>query len=62
MTNKKQAPAKNPAEAPVGRAPNPFLNAEMYSRMRDYTERDAAFSKELKAIGESGAGKRSTDA
>ena len=62
MTNQKQPPAKNPAEAPVGRAPNPFLNAEMYSRMRDYTERDAAFSKELKAIGESGAGKRSTDA
>ena len=30
---------------------NPFLNAEFYQRMRDYTERDAAFSKELKAIG-----------
>ncbi|MYM21961.1 hypothetical protein GTP46_04795 [Duganella sp. FT135W] len=29
--------------------------------MRDYTERDAAFSKELKSIGESGAGKQSTD-
>lgn len=30
--------------------------------MRDYTERDAAFSKELKAIAERGAGKLSTDA
>lgn len=30
--------------------------------MRDYTERDAAFSKELKAISERGAGKQSSDA
>lgn len=30
--------------------------------MRDYTERDAAFSKELKAISERGAGQQSTDA
>src|SRR5476651_63045 len=57
MTNKKQA-----APAPTGRVANPFLNAEFYSRMRDYTERDAGFSKETKAIGESGAGKQSTDA
>lgn len=62
MTSKKQAPAKNPAEAPAGRAGNPFLNAEFYTRMRDYTERDAAFTKELKAIAERGAGKLSTDA
>ena len=62
MTSKKQAPAKNPAEAPAGRAGNPFLNAEFYTRMRDYTERDAAFTKELKAIAERGAGKVSTDA
>jgi hypothetical protein len=55
MTTKKQAPAP-------GRAENPFLDAEFYMRMRDYTERDAAFSKELKAIGERGAGKLSTDA
>ncbi len=55
MTNKKQSPA-------AGRAENPFLDAEFYMRMRDYTERDAAFSKELKAIGERGAGKVSTDA
>jgi hypothetical protein len=61
MTNKKQLPAQQPAEAPTGRAANPFLNAEFYNRMRDYTERDAAFSKELKAIAESGAGKQSTD-
>lgn len=61
MTNKKQPPVPKPAEAPTGRVGNPFLSAEFYNRMRDYTERDAAFSKELKAIGESGAGKRSTD-
>ncbi|MBD8529935.1 hypothetical protein IFT83_08070 [Massilia sp. CFBP 13647] len=30
--------------------------------MRDYTERDATFSKELKAIADRGAGKASTDA
>jgi hypothetical protein len=62
MTNKKPPPAKNPIDAPAGRAENPFLDAEFYARMRDYTERDAAFSKELKAISERGAGKRSTDA
>ncbi|MFA9217325.1 MAG: hypothetical protein ACEQSK_09490 [Sphingomonadaceae bacterium] len=61
MTNKKQPAAKPPAEAPSGRVANPFLNAEFYQRMRDYTERDAAFSKELKAIADSGAGKQSTD-
>jgi hypothetical protein len=62
MTNKKQPSAKQPAEAPTGPVENPFLNAEFYNRMRDYTERDAAFSKELKAIAECGAGKQSTDA
>lgn len=61
MTNKKQPPAKQPAGAPTARVDNPFLNAEFYNRMRDYTERDAAFSKEVKAIGECGAGKHSTD-
>ncbi len=61
MTTKKQPPAKPLAEAPTGRPENPFLNAEFYNRMRDYTERDAAFSKELQAIGASGAGKKSTD-
>lgn len=62
MTTNKQPPAKKPAESYGQRAENPFLDAGFYSRMRDYTERDAAFSKELKAIAECGAGKRSTDA
>jgi hypothetical protein len=62
MTNKKQPPAKKAVDAPAGRAENPFLATDFYARMRDYTERDAAFSKELKAISERGAGKQSTDA
>jgi hypothetical protein len=62
MTKKKQSPAKTPIDAPAGRPENPFLNTEFYARMRDYTERDAAFSKELKAIAERGAGKQSSDA
>jgi hypothetical protein len=62
MTTKKQPPAKPAAEAPAGRPDNPFLDTEFYARMRDYTERDAAFSKELKAIAASGAGKASVDA
>ena len=60
MTNKKPS-TRQPAEASTGRVENPFLDAEFYNRMRDYTERDAAFSKELKAIGDRGAGKQSTD-
>jgi hypothetical protein len=40
---------------------NPFLDGELYARMRDYTERDAAIIKELKAIGARGAGRRSPD-
>lgn len=63
MTNKKQPPAKKTIiDAPAGRTENPFLDTALYARMRDYTERDAAFSKELKAIAEHGAGKQSTDA
>jgi hypothetical protein len=62
MTTKKQPPVKKTVEAPAGRFENPFLDAGFYTRMRDYTERDAAFSKELKAIAEAGAGKQSTDA
>ena len=62
MTNKKQPSAKKTVDAPAGRAENPFLNIDFYTRMRDYTERDAAFSKELKAISERGAGKQSCDA
>jgi hypothetical protein len=60
MSNKKKTPPTPETDAPAARAGNPFLDAEYYQRMRDYTERDAAFSKELKAIAE--AGKRSTDA
>ncbi|MES2300305.1 MAG: hypothetical protein V4582_24940 [Pseudomonadota bacterium] len=62
MTKQKQAPAKKIEDAPVGRPENPFLDADFHARMRDYTERDAAFSKELKAIAERGAGKQSSDA
>lgn len=62
MTTKKQPAASKAAEAPSSSAGNPFLDTEFYVRMRDYTERDAAFSKELKAIGEAGAGKGNTDA
>lgn len=62
MTTKKQQPQKPGVEAPAGRPENPFLNTDFYTRMRDYTERDAAFSKELKAIAECGAGKQNTDA
>lgn len=61
MTTNKKAPAKRTVEAPAGRPENPFLDAAFYSRMRDYTERDAAFSKELKAISERGAGKDGAD-
>lgn len=60
MTTKKTLPTQS--AAPAGRPENPFLDADFYGRMRDYTERDAAFSKEVKAIAERGAGKRSTDA
>jgi hypothetical protein len=61
MTNKKKPPV-SATEAPTGRPENPFLDAEFYGRMRDYTERDAAFSKELKSIADRGAGKCSPDA
>lgn len=61
MTDKKK-PSPKSAEIPAGRPANPFVDAEFYARMRDYTERDAAFSKELKAIAERGAGKQGTDA
>lgn len=40
---------------------NPFLDADFHARMRDYTERDAAFIKELKAIAEIRAGNKSPD-
>lgn len=59
--NTKKQPPKTP-EAPAATGVNPFLDADFYGRVRDYTERDATFSKELKAIGEAGAGKQETDA
>ena len=62
MTNKKQPPASKPAGAPGARPENPFLDGGFYDRVRDYTERDATFSKELKAIADRGPGKQSTDA
>lgn len=62
MTTNKPAPARKTPEPHSKRAANPFLDAGFYTRMRDYTERDAAFSKELKAIAECGAGKEGTDA
>jgi hypothetical protein len=62
MTSKKQPPAGKPAAVPVGRPENPFLDGGFYDRVRDYTERDATFSKELKSIADRGAGKQSTDA
>lgn len=62
MTNKKQPAAGKAADTPAGRPENPFIDAGFYDRVRDYTERDATFSKELKAIADRGAGKQSTDA
>lgn len=62
MTKKKQPSASPTAQTPAGRPENPFMNADFYNRMRDYTERDAAFSKELQAIAQRGASKLSTDA
>ena len=66
MTNKKQPPASKPAarasDTPAGRPDNPFIDGAFYDRVRDYTERDATFSKELKAIADHGAGKQATDA
>ena len=56
----KPAPTKRAARR-AEKAVNPFLNGETHARMRDYTERDAAVAKELKAIAERGAGKRSID-
>ncbi|WP_212760790.1 hypothetical protein [Telluria aromaticivorans] len=62
MTNKKLHSAGKPEGTPAGRPENPFLDGDFYNRVRDYTERDATFSKELKAIADRGAGKQSTDA
>jgi len=62
MTNKKQSAAARAPGAPAARPENPFIDAGFYDRIRDYTERDATFSKEIKAIADRGAGKHGTDA
>jgi hypothetical protein len=53
-TKKRGAPAAD-------RAANPFLDTELYIRTREYSPREAIFSKEIKAIGERGASKRTID-
>lgn len=58
MTKSNNVSTKKRAEV---RAANPFLDSELYARMRDYTERGAAVAKELRAIAERGAGKMSPD-
>lgn len=56
---KTPSPKKRPAR--VEQPANPFLDNELYARMRDYTEREAAIAKELRAIVERGAGKKNAD-
>ena len=56
----KPAPTKR-ALRRAEKVANPFLDSQTHARMRDYTERDAAVAKELKAIAERGAGKRCPD-
>jgi hypothetical protein len=62
MTKKKTTAASPAATPPAGRPENPFVDPAFYDRVRDYTERDATFSKEIKAIAERGASKLGTDA
>jgi hypothetical protein len=59
-TENKPAPTKR-AMKRAEKVANPFLDGDTHARMRDYTERDAAVAKELKAIAERGAGRRSVD-
>ena len=61
MTTIKKIPTKKRADAGAKRAPNPYLDSELYARMRDYTERGAAVAKELRAIAERGAGRLNPD-
>jgi hypothetical protein len=61
-TPTKPAPTKRAlARAQKEKTANPFLDGELYARMRDYTERDAAIIKELKAIAARGPGRQSPD-
>ena len=61
MTTIKKNSAPKRAGAAAERTPNPFLDSELHARMRDYTEREAAIAKELRAIAQRGAGKLSRD-
>ncbi len=61
-TPNKPAPTKRAlARAQKEKVANPFLDGELYARMRDYTERDAAIIKELKAIAARGPGRQAPD-
>ena len=53
--------ASNVVTKAAARAPNPYLDGELYARMRDYTEREAGIAKEFRAIAERGAGNKSAD-
>ena len=55
------APSKRAAARAANRPENPYMDKEVFLRMRDYTEREMAINKELKAILERGAGKRGPD-
>jgi hypothetical protein len=59
--NKPEPTKRAIARAQKEKTPNPFLDGELYARMRDYTERDAAVIKELKAIAARGAGRAAPD-
>ena len=58
MTKTNTPPTKRREEGVAKLTVNPFLDADFYARMRDYTERDAAIIKELKAIAEIRAGNK----
>lgn len=61
MTQIKKLATPRRVKTGVVRPVNPFLDTELFTRMRDYTDRDAIFAKEIKAIAESGAGKQAPD-
>lgn len=61
MTTPTKTPAAKRTEPSAERAPNPFLDGDLYVRTREYSPREAIFSKEMKAINERGAGKRNRD-
>lgn len=61
MTKLTTLPPKKRLGAGEKRAANPFLDGELHARMRDYTEREAAIAKELRAIVERGASAQNPD-